>query len=72
VEIDEEDEPLDTPPAPDDVEVPATPGVMLDVPGFEPGIEVEFAPLPPTAAERLRPNLVDARIWPRSTACSAN
>jgi hypothetical protein len=63
VEIDEEDEALDTPPQPDDVEVPATPGLIFDVPGFEPGIEVEFAPLPPTAAERLRPNLVDARIW---------
>ncbi|MEX2466804.1 MAG: hypothetical protein WD995_07830 [Gemmatimonadota bacterium] len=62
VEIDEED-PLETPPEPEEVAVPATPGVAFDVPSFEPGIEVEFAPVPPTAAERLRPNLVDARIW---------
>jgi hypothetical protein len=62
VEIDEE-EPLETPARPEDVTAPVTPGVVFDVPSFEPGIEVEYAPMPPTAADRLRPNLVDARIW---------
>lgn len=62
VEIDE-DEPLETPLAPEDQAAPSTSGVIFDVPSFEPGVDVEFAPIPPTAAERLRPNLVDARIW---------
>jgi hypothetical protein len=62
VELDEE-EALEAPAEPEDVEIPLTPGVLFDVPSFEPDIEVEYAPVPPTAAERLRPNLVDARIW---------
>lgn len=63
VEIDEEEETLETPREPDDVAVPETPGVVFDVPSFTPEIDVEYAPIPPTAAERLRPNLVDSRIW---------
>jgi hypothetical protein len=65
VEIDEDEEELDRSDVRDelpDATVPLVPG-GLGVPGLEEEIEVDLRAPFPTAAERLRPNLRDPRIW---------
>ena len=64
VEIDEEDEPEPTvlPDEPEEPEEPAVPG-LIELPGADAAVDAELLPPGPTAAERLRPRLTDARIW---------
>jgi hypothetical protein len=62
VEIEETPEPT-TPEEPDEIEEEDEPVARVEVPQLEGVPDVELAPPGPTAAERLRPNLVDARLW---------
>jgi len=67
VEIDEAEEALevqaDRQDGPPPVRVTPGPGQLFDPSALDTPIRPEFAPPPPTAAERLRPRLTDARIW---------
>jgi hypothetical protein len=62
IEIDQTPD-AERPDDPDEIEELEEPAAEAEAPILEalPGIEV--VPLGPTAAERLRPHLVDARIW---------
>lgn len=42
---------------------PVVPGMRFDLPPLNEGVEVELAPPPSNAAERLRPNLTNTRLW---------
>lgn len=62
VELDES-EATEAPEEPEDVVDPETPGVIFDLPPVDEGVEAELAPPPSNAADRLRPNLTNARLW---------
>ncbi len=62
IEEEEDDEPVVLPEEPDEADEPARPG-LVGVPTSDAEVAVELLPPGPTAAERLRPRLADARIW---------
>jgi len=61
IEIEEEDP--ERPDDPDEIERVAAPSEEVRQPTIPGPITGELVPLGPTAAERLRPNLADARLW---------
>ena len=62
IQEEEEEDPTLLPEEPEEPEVPASPG-LIDLPTAADEVEAELLPPGPTAAERLRPRLTDARIW---------
>jgi hypothetical protein len=61
IEFEEEDP--ERPQDPDEIESAGAPSEEVRPPTIPGSITGELVPLGPTAAERLRPNLVDARLW---------
>lgn len=64
VELDEEESETTEPPeAPQDAIEPNVPVGAIDLPDLSAPVAIDLPPPGPTAAERLRPMLTDARIW---------